>query len=131
MRLIWVVAGCAALVACGGAESGAEDIRFGGDEVQEARRGWAPELTALVDSGNAAYRTGNYEDAARLFRRGTREFPHQGASWFGLYMAEHALGNMAAADSALGRAEALTPSAPEGFGTGRELIPVDSGASPH
>ena len=127
MRACWtVIVACAALTACGGGQEEDEAIRFGGAEVDEARSGWPAELVALVDSGNAAYRTGNYDDAARHFRRGTAEFPHQGATWFGLYMAEHARGNMVAADSALGRAEALTPSAPEGFGTERELIPHDS-----
>ncbi|HUG40522.1 MAG TPA: hypothetical protein VMM12_08560 [Longimicrobiales bacterium] len=112
MRLIRVaIAAAVAVSACGGDDGGGE-IRFEGQEVQEARRGWTPELAALVDSGNAAYRTGNYDEAARIFQRGTREFPHHGATWFGLYMAEHARGNIAAADSALGRAEALTPSLP-------------------
>ena len=96
--------------ACGGEDEGA--IRFEGEQIEQARRGWAPGLVAVVDSGNAAYRAGDYDEAARIFRGGTERFPHQGAPWFGLYMAEHARGNIAAADSALARSEALTPSLP-------------------
>lgn len=124
MRPIGVVAVCLALVACDG-EEGPDELQFQGDAVEAARQGWSAELAALVDSGNAAYRTGHYDEAARHFRRGTVEFPHQGAPWFGLYMAEHALGNMAAADSALGRAQALTPSLPAAADTlGGDSAPV-------
>ena len=124
MKGIGIVVVAVALAACGGEES-PEPIRFSGPEVDQARNSWAPELVALVDSGNAAYRTGHYDEARRLFTRGTTNHPHNGAVWFGLYMAEHALGNVEAADSALAKAENLTP----GFRTGAVEMTGDSAAA--
>lgn len=122
MRRFRVAALWLGLAACGGQEE-QDGMQFQGEEVEAARQGWSPPLAALVDSGNAAYRSGRFAEAARLFRRGTVEHPHQGATWFGLYMAEHALGNVSAADSALARAEALTPSLPSRTS---DSIPGDS-----
>lgn len=101
VTLVW-------MTACGGAEQ-AEETRFEGAAVQEARAGWPDGLAAMVDSGNTAYREGRLDDAADLFERATQRFPHIGAPWFGLHMAEHARGNLEAADSARVKAEDLTP----------------------
>ena len=97
------------LAACGGAEEAPEEMEFGGDQVEEARAAWPEGLAERMDSGNVAYREGRYEESAEIFRRATAQNPHIGSPWFGLYMAEHALGNLEAADSALAQAEALTP----------------------
>lgn len=90
------------------------------DPMLEARAGWPAELSARMDSGNAAYRAGRYDEAADVFRRATDQAPDEAAAWFGLHMAESARGNQAAADSALMRAEALTP----GLGTGHPRMPA-------
>ena len=105
----WVIAGLLAAAACGGGEEPAERPRFSGEEVDAARSSWPEGLAAMVDSGNAAYRAGRLDEAADVFQRATTRYPHIGAPWFGLYMAEHARGNLEEADSALAKAEYLTP----------------------
>lgn len=90
------------------------------DSVRETRRS-APEgmnagagqgtrasmpdgVPAALDSGNAAYRSGDYRAALEQFESITEEHPGVQAGWFGVYMAHRALGNAAAADSAMRRA---------------------------
>jgi tetratricopeptide (TPR) repeat protein len=79
--------------------------------IEQARANWPAGLAEVIDSANAAYSTGNYDEASRLYRRGTQLAPDVTATWFGIYMAEHARGNIAAADSAMQRAQALAPGA--------------------
>jgi tetratricopeptide (TPR) repeat protein len=63
----------------------------------------------LVDSANTAYAAGDYQTAADIYRGLTRDEPDLGVSWFGLSMAERAMGNEEAADEALEKAEARAP----------------------
>jgi tetratricopeptide (TPR) repeat protein len=123
------LAGAVALTACN-RDDDQDRIRLdAGDGMAEARAGWAPEFEAAVDSGNAAYRAGRWQEAADHFRRGTELEPQVAAAWFGLHMAESALGNDEEAFEALQRAEALTP----GLGGGHPRMPADSphgGVSP-
>jgi Flp pilus assembly protein TadD len=79
--------------------------------MEEARSGWPEGLGELIDGGNAAYSAGNFEEANALYRRAAQLAPEVTASWFGIYMAEHARGNIAAADSAMARAQELAPGA--------------------
>jgi hypothetical protein len=72
-----------------------------------ARENWPRGVAEQVDSGNAAYRAANYQEARRHFVAATDRAPRLPVAWFGLYMAEHALGNKAAADSAKARSEEL------------------------
>lgn len=107
---VWMaVVTSVALAACGGEEDAPEAMEFEGERVEQARANWPEGLSERIDSGNVAYREGRYEESADIFRRATAQNPHIGSTWFGLYMAEHALGNIEAADSALAQAEALTP----------------------
>lgn len=98
-----------AACACGGGES-PDDARVPLGEPAE-RLAWPAGVAARVDSGNAAIRSGQPERARRHYVEATRLGPDVGAAWFGLYMAERALGNEAAADSALARAGAMAPAA--------------------
>src|SRR5690554_366966 len=84
-------------------------MEFGGEDVDRARVDWPAGLSETMDRANLAYREGRYDEAADLFREAADAHPDIGSAWFGLYMAEHARGNMQAADSALARAESLTP----------------------
>lgn len=120
------------LAACGGDDSGSDGRRSVGQpqaespagqlpedhpeipgmgersgEGEAVRRDLPPAVAVRIDSGNVAYRAGDYEAARRHFRAAAREDTTVGAAWFGVYMAERALGNAAAADSALQRAGAL------------------------
>ncbi|MFP4622894.1 MAG: hypothetical protein ACOC3J_00360 [Gemmatimonadota bacterium] len=97
-----------AIAACGGEEQG-ERVELGEQEQTSARASWPAELTARIDSANAAYANENYQVAADVFRGITEDHPDLGIAYFGLYMAETALGNDDAAQEALAEAEALSP----------------------
>ena len=80
----------------------------GGDDTAVLDRAeWPLGVQAHVDSGNVAYRAQDYAGARAHFSEAARLGPDVPAAWFGLYMAEHALGNQAAADSALARSKRL------------------------
>lgn len=119
-------AGCAALLAvtavasCGDSE---EPPRFPIGEPAE-RQAWPEGVAAAVDSGNAAFRAGDYGAARRHYAEATRAGPEVPAAWFGLYMAEGALGNAAAAESALARAGDMASAA-----RAHHLPPADTGGS--
>jgi tetratricopeptide (TPR) repeat protein len=105
----WVVAVALVAVAGCGEEQG-ERVELGEQPQQQGGRAtWSAELTAAVDSGNAAYADERYEEAAEIYRGLTEEYPDVGVVYFGLYMAENALGNEEAAEAALAEAEARSP----------------------
>lgn len=81
------------------------------EEVRQARDDLAPELVAALDSGNAAYSRGDYQDALDFYRSVVDQNDDVAAGWFGIYMAQLALGNPEAADSAMNRARDLAPGA--------------------
>lgn len=98
------------LAACSGEEG--QRVELGADTAQSTqirRADWPEGLAARVDSANAAYADSAYATAAEIFRSATEEHPEIGTVWFGLYMAENAMGNTEAAAAALERAEALNP----------------------
>lgn len=81
------------------------------DDVRQARGSLAPEVAAAIDSGNAAYRADDYEAALRYYRQAARQNEKVAAAWFGIYMAELALGNVEEANRAIERARELAPGA--------------------
>lgn len=111
IRKSWIIIVAAlTLTACG--EDEGQRVPIGDDTAAVENRGrasWPAELTTQVDSANLAYSEGRYEEAAAIYHELSREYTDVGAVWFGLYMAEHALGNDEVADSALARAEAIAP----------------------
>jgi tetratricopeptide (TPR) repeat protein len=76
-----------------------------------ASEAYPPAVVAQLDSGNAAYSAGQFDQALRHYRLAAEAGPAIPATWFGIYMTHHALGNAAAADSAIERARALSPTA--------------------
>lgn len=91
-----------------------EDQRTGSVEkeaVREARTTLPGAMVAQLDSGNAAYRAKDYRRAVQHYRAAARIDGERAAPWFGIYMAERAAGNAAAADSALKRAQKIAPGA--------------------
>lgn len=109
----WIIgAALVGLAACGGEPEG-ERVDLGGQEQEaarpDARANWSPELTAQIDSANAAYADDDYDTAAELFTAITEENPELGVAWFGLYMAESARGNDEAAAEAMAKAEEYSP----------------------
>lgn len=81
------------------------------DRVREARDNLDPAVVAALDSGNVAYRAKDYETARRYFREATEIDDGVAAAWFGVYMAELALGNDDEAEAAMERAQDLAPGA--------------------
>ena len=81
-------------------------------EEMQAARSKLPETVRMhVDSGNAYYRLKDYPRALSHFQAAVAEDDDQVAAWFGIYMTQLALGNAAAADSALKRAQKAAPGA--------------------
>lgn len=80
------------------------------EDVAEARQNLDPAALEALDAGNEAYRAGNYEEALGHYREANAD-GDVAAAWFGIYMAELALGNGPAADSAMARAQSLAPGA--------------------
>ena len=130
-RLTMVGALLLATAACGGENGQEGDRRPLGQQPPAGMQGELPEghpqvpgmggaaargtterdlpssVTVHLDSGNVAYRAGEYEEARRHFQAAVAADTSAAAGWFGVYMAERALGNDAAADSALRRAGGL------------------------
>ena len=80
-------------------------------QAMQARENMPPEVVAQLDSGSQAFRTQNFEAALGHYEKVTEMAPEVGAGWFGVYMAEDALGNEPAAFEALERARELVPGA--------------------
>jgi tetratricopeptide (TPR) repeat protein len=100
----------ALLVAC----SPPDDQETGsirGEDVTETRENLDPALVEALDNGNAAYRAGDYQEALRYYQQAVDTDDDVAAGWFGVYMAQLALGNAAAAESARARAQELQPGA--------------------
>lgn len=109
VRALFVLAIVGGLTACGGGDEVPPQRRSLGSRSQQQgesapRPGMSPEAAAALDSGNAAYREGDYGAARRHFRAAVRIQPESEAAWFGVYMAERALGNADSARAALERA---------------------------
>ena len=68
-----------------------------------------PEVTAQLDSGTAAFRADDYAGALAHYTRATELAPDLAAAWFGVAMAQEALGNAQGAQEALAKTQALEP----------------------
>lgn len=98
---------------CGGEQPGDDAGRTGDttrQRVGQARADLPPVLAARLDSGNSAYREGDYRRALELYRSATEEDAEVAAPWFGVYMAYSALGEEDSARAALERAGGLSES---------------------
>jgi len=87
------------------------------------RTSMSPEAVARLDSGNVAYRAGDYESAMAHYRRVTELEPDASAGWFGVSMVQRALGNQASADSAYERVQSLAPGASLVHPTDADTLP--------
>lgn len=87
------------------------------------RASMSPEAVARLDSGNAAYRAGDYEGAMEHYRRVTELEPDHSAGWFGVQMVHRALGDQASADSAYERVQSLAPGASLVHPTDADTLP--------
>jgi len=105
-----VIAGALVLL-WGSACSPPEDQRTDSVDPATAGREVAGEARIQLDSGNAAFRAGDYAGALSHFTRVTELLPEDATGWFGVYMAHDAMGNQAAADSAIAQARGRAPGA--------------------
>jgi len=88
-----------------------EEERTGAVDQEEVARALTPEARVQLDSANAAYRDEAYEAALGYFRQVAEMAPDEATGWFGIYMAQTALGNVEAAQEALQQARSLAPGA--------------------
>jgi len=81
------------------------------EHAQQERESLPPEVVALLDSGSAAFRADDPERALEIYLEATELGSDVAAAWFGVYMAQDALGNAEAAEEAMARARSLMPGA--------------------
>lgn len=81
-----------------------------------------PRVVQHLDSGSVLFRADDHEGALREYRAATEIDPNAAAAWFGVYMAEHALGNEEEAEKALERARSAVPGATLIHPTTRDTI---------
>jgi len=81
------------------------------EQGMQSREDMPPEALAQLDSGSASFREDDFEAALRHYTRVTEISPDIAAGWFGVYMAEDALGHTEAAEDALERARSAVPGA--------------------
>jgi len=86
--------------------------------LQNADHNVMPALLALIDSAAAAYGAGQHLEARRLYLEAVSIDSTLAAPWFGYYMVGHAMGDTAAADSALKKAMRLVTTPAAGSETG-------------
>ena len=94
--LIPAVLCSAALVGSGCSSDPLEDMTVARDEIPH-------EIAVLIDAGNAAFSSGEYETAREHYLGAASRDSTVAAAWYGVAMTERALGNDEAADAALGR----------------------------
>ena len=80
-------------------------------EGMAAREAMSEEVVAQLDSGSLQFREHDFAAALIHYRRVAEMEPDLAAGWFGVYMAEQALGNLDAAAGALERARGTEPGA--------------------
>jgi tetratricopeptide (TPR) repeat protein len=98
------------LAACGDAEPASRTV-FGGG-ASGAADPLPPEIQLQLDSGNIAYRERDYPEALRHFNAVVLLDPNLAAGWYGVGMTEAALGDGAAAESAMAQVHRLAPDLP-------------------
>lgn len=108
--IVVVLTGCALLTTCAPPED-QETGSITRDDVRSAREDLPANVAAAIDSGNAAYRAEDYENALRHYRAAAEDDEDVAAAWFGIYMAELALGRVDEATRAIERARELAPGA--------------------
>jgi tetratricopeptide (TPR) repeat protein len=91
--------------------------------VAQARENLPAEVVAEIDSANQAFRAGDHQGALEHYTRAKDMKGDVAAAWFGIYMAQHALGNEDAAKEALAEAQKVSPGATLIHPTARDTIP--------
>mgnify|MGYP001821793230 CR=1 FL=1 len=108
-RGLGIVLALAALMACRPDDQRTDSIDL--EEAMQERADLAPAVAAHLDSGSVLFRADDHEAALEQYRMAVEIDPDAAAAWFGVYMAEAALGNTEAATEALARARREVPGA--------------------
>jgi tetratricopeptide (TPR) repeat protein len=80
-------------------------------QAEKARETLPPEVLAQIDTANEAFRAGDHQAALEHYTKARDMKNDVAAAWFGIYMAQHALGNDSAAQAALAEAQKISPGA--------------------
>jgi tetratricopeptide (TPR) repeat protein len=78
---------------------------------RKSRAEWPADVVAHLDSGNVAMREQDPEQALAHYLNAAEKAPDNSTVWFGVFIAHNALGNTAAADSAMAKVRELAPGA--------------------
>lgn len=116
----------AALVGSGCGSDPLEDMTVARDEIPH-------EIAVLIDAGNAAFSSGDYETAREHYLGAASRDSTVAAAWYGVAMTERAMGNDEAADAALQRlGEIGATAAPHHVaGDSASTSPASPHGSPH
>lgn len=79
--------------------------------MEDVRASLPAELLEDLNRGSTAYRAGDYQAALEAYEAVVTMDEEVPAGWFGVFMAQRALGNAKAAEDALARARSLAPGA--------------------
>jgi tetratricopeptide (TPR) repeat protein len=99
-------------VGCGGPDQERVPLGEGQATTQQAVEDLPEAIQERLNLANTAYRERNYETALRHFTRITEEAPGLAAGWYGVGMTYAAMGDQAAADSAMMQVHRLAPEMP-------------------
>lgn len=80
-------------------------------EALRRREEMPAQLREQLDSGSAAFRAADMQGALDHYTAATQIDPEAAAAWFGVYMAQKAMGNATEALAALERVQELAPGA--------------------
>lgn len=81
------------------------------EQAEQRRENMPPALVAQLDSGNTSFQQKDYGEALRHYQAATKIDDGVASAWFGVYMAEHALGNEQEAQKAMARVQQIAPGA--------------------
>lgn len=91
--------------ACGGASDQPKiplsEASGAASSAPDPRTSLSPAARTAIDSGNAAFRAGQFEFALDQYKAAAREAPSSAAPYYGMYMVAGKLGRPKLADSAM------------------------------
>jgi tetratricopeptide (TPR) repeat protein len=91
-------------------------------QATKAQEELPPAVRAQLDSANEAFRAGDHKTALEHYTKARDLKSDVAAAWFGIYMAQHALGNEDSAKAALTEAQKISPGATLIQSTGRDTV---------
>jgi Flp pilus assembly protein TadD len=98
-----------ATATCKPAEAPPAEVPQAREAAPAAQSVVSPETAAQLDSGSVAFRADDFAGALGHYTKATELAPDLAAAWFGVFMAQEALGNAQAAQEALAKTQALEP----------------------